>query len=77
MDVTETALNLRDVSPLMPIFIIADKTASRRKRLSTPHAAALIPRTITLQIKELTNCLADTGPQSAPLKKGSVRTTPN
>ena len=76
MDVTETALNLRDVSPLMPIFIIADKTVSRRKRLSTPHVAALIPRTITLQIKELTNYLADTGPQSASLK-GSVRTTPN
>jgi hypothetical protein len=76
MDVTETALNLRDVSPLMPIFILADKTASRRKDSSLPQATALIPKTITLQIKELTHYLADADSQAAPLK-GSVRTTPN
>jgi DNA-binding response OmpR family regulator len=76
MDVTETALNLRDVSPLMPIFIIAHRTVSRRKSSSTRHVAELIPKTLTLPIKELTNYLADPVAPSTPLK-GSVRTTPN
>ena len=70
MDVTETALNLRDVNPPMPIFIIADKSGSDRKLLSRSHVAELIPNTITLGIKELTNYLAASDPESAPLKKG-------
>jgi DNA-binding response OmpR family regulator len=76
MDITETALNLRDVSPLMPIFILVDKMAARRKRVPISRAAELIPKTITLQITELARYLEDTGPPSASLK-GSVRTTPS
>jgi len=74
MDVTETALNLRDVNPPMQIFIIADKSLSARH--SRSHVAERIPDTITLGIKELTNYLAATDPQSSP-PKGSVRTTPS
>jgi DNA-binding response OmpR family regulator len=70
MDVTETALNLRDVNPPMPIFIIADKSESGRKLLSRSHVAALIPKTITLGIRELANYLAASDLESAPLKKG-------
>ena len=70
MDVTETVLNLRDVNPPMPIFIIADKSGSGRKLLSRSHVAELIPKTITLGIKELMDYLAATDPEPAPLKKG-------
>ena len=66
MDVTETALNLRDVNPPMPIFIIADKSGSDRKLPSRSDVAELIPNTITLGIKELTNYLAASDPESAP-----------
>jgi hypothetical protein len=66
MDVTETALNLRDVNPPMPIFIIADKSGPGHKRLSRSHVAELIPKTITLGIRELTNFLAASDPDSAP-----------
>ncbi|HEY7560406.1 MAG TPA: hypothetical protein VIH18_37000 [Candidatus Binatia bacterium] len=75
MDVTETALNLRDVNPPMQIFIIADKSLSARQLHSRSHVAERIPDTITLGIKELTNYLAAIDPQSYP-PKGSIKTTP-
>lgn len=74
MDVTETALNLRDVNPPMPIFIIAEKSESGRKLLSRSHVAELIPKTITLGIRELTNFLAASDPDSAP-PEGSARSS--
>jgi DNA-binding response OmpR family regulator len=70
MDVTETALNLRDVNPSMPIFIIANKSGFDRKLLSRSHIAEQIPNTMTLGIKELTNHLTATDPEPAPRRKG-------
>jgi len=73
MDVTETALNLRDVSPLMPI-LIANETVSGRKRLSMTRLAEVIPKTIALPIKELTNYLAD-GRSGSARYKGATEPT--
>jgi hypothetical protein len=72
MDITETALNLRDISSLMPIFILVDKAAARRKGPSTAPVADLIPRTYALRIKDLSKYLAEPSLWGTP-NKGSPR----
>jgi DNA-binding response OmpR family regulator len=73
MDITETALNLRDVSSLMPIFVVVDRAAARRKDPSPVLVADLIPKTYALRAKDLSKYLAE--PSLRPARtRGSSRT---
>lgn len=57
MDVTETALNLRDVKPSLEIIIVADRDAAgdATQRNTIAHA---IPKMKILTSRELSNYLA-------------------
>jgi hypothetical protein len=67
MDITETALNLRDVSPLMPIVVVTGPWMAHRKPSFTSRIAELIPKTITVQIEELANYLTHTVTPRTPI----------
>jgi hypothetical protein len=71
MDITETALNLRDVSPLMPIFVVIDKTTAHRNDASTVPLAALIHKTYALPAKDLPKYLAEPRLQSGRARRSS------